>query len=101
MPNSKSKSFRCRPAPGVVHMGGMALRLRLQYRGAMYHLLARGNGRQKIVREDLRLETGCNACTVTDPRRGGVDRKRLAPYGMHPRGGVNARLAAGGGVPLP
>jgi hypothetical protein len=48
-----------------------------------------------------RLEAGCNACPVTDPRHGGVDRKRLAPYGMHPRGGINARLAAGGGVPLP
>ncbi len=32
-------------------------------------------------------------------RAGAVDRKRLAPYGMHPRGGVNARLAAGDGVP--
>jgi hypothetical protein len=101
VPNSKFQLFRCRPAPGVVDMGGMARRLRLQYPGAMYHLLARGNGRQEIVREDVRLEAGCHACPVTDPRRGGVDRKRLAPYGMHPRGSVNARLAAGGGVPLP
>jgi hypothetical protein len=53
VPNSKFKLFRCRPAQGVVHMGGMARRLRLQYRGAIYDLLARDNGRQKIVREDL------------------------------------------------
>jgi putative transposase len=31
----------------------LARRLRLQYAGAIYHLLARGNGRQEIVREDL------------------------------------------------
>ena len=33
-------------------MQGMARRLRLQYPGAIYHLMARGNGRQKIVRDD-------------------------------------------------
>jgi putative transposase len=33
-------------------MQGMARRLRLQYPGAIYHLMARGNGRQAIVRDD-------------------------------------------------
>jgi putative transposase len=33
-------------------MQGMARRLRLQYPVAIYHLMARGNGRQEIVRDD-------------------------------------------------
>jgi putative transposase len=33
-------------------MGSMARRLRGQYPGAIYHLVARGNGRQDIVRND-------------------------------------------------
>ena len=33
-------------------MAGMARRLRLQYPGAIYHLMARGNGRQEIVSDD-------------------------------------------------
>ena len=33
-------------------MEGMARRLRLQYPGAIYHLMARGNGRQEIVSDD-------------------------------------------------
>jgi putative transposase len=33
-------------------MQGMARRLRLQYPGAIYHLMARGNGRQEIVYDD-------------------------------------------------
>jgi hypothetical protein len=35
---------------------------------------------------------------LSDDERG-VDRKRPPPYGMHPRGGVRARLAAGESVP--
>ncbi len=31
----------------------MPRRLRLQYPGAIYHLMARGNGRQVIVRDDV------------------------------------------------
>jgi putative transposase len=31
----------------------MARRLRLQYPGAIYHLMARGNGRQEIALDDL------------------------------------------------
>jgi hypothetical protein len=31
----------------------MARRLRLQYPEAIYHVMARGNGRQHIVRDDL------------------------------------------------
>jgi hypothetical protein len=38
---------------GVV---GMPRRLRLQYSGAIYHLMARGNGRQDIVRDDVDRE---------------------------------------------
>jgi putative transposase len=34
-------------------MAGMPRRLRLQYPGAIYHLMARGNGRQVIVRDDV------------------------------------------------
>ena len=34
-------------------MGGMARRLRLQYPGAIYHLMAHGNDRQEIVRDDV------------------------------------------------
>ena len=34
-------------------MEGMPRRLRLQYPGAIYHLMARGNGRQDIVRDDV------------------------------------------------
>jgi putative transposase len=34
-------------------MDGMPRRLRLQYPDAIYHLMARGNGRQKIVRDDV------------------------------------------------
>jgi REP-associated tyrosine transposase len=30
----------------------MARRLRVQYPGAIYHVMARGNGRQDIVRDD-------------------------------------------------
>ena len=30
----------------------MPRRLRIQYPGAIYHLMARGNGRQDIVRDD-------------------------------------------------
>ena len=33
-------------------MGGMPRRLRLQYHDAIYHVMARGNGRQDIVRDD-------------------------------------------------
>jgi putative transposase len=33
-------------------MGKMARRLRLQYPGAIYHVMSRGNGRQDIVRDD-------------------------------------------------
>ena len=33
-------------------MESMARRLRLQYPGAIYHLMARGNGRQEIVSDD-------------------------------------------------
>ena len=33
-------------------MRGMARRVRVQYPGAIYHLMARGNGRQDIVRDD-------------------------------------------------
>jgi hypothetical protein len=32
--------------------GGMVRRLRVQYPDAIYHLMARGNGRQDIVRDD-------------------------------------------------
>ena len=34
-------------------MEGMPRRLRLQYPGAIYHLMTRGNGRQDIVRDDV------------------------------------------------
>jgi REP element-mobilizing transposase RayT len=33
-------------------MEGMARRLRIQYQDAIYHVMARGNSRQKIVRDD-------------------------------------------------
>src|SRR5438034_6474533 len=33
-------------------MGAMPRRLRIQYHDAIYHLMARGNGRQDIVRDD-------------------------------------------------
>jgi REP element-mobilizing transposase RayT len=33
-------------------MAGMPRRLRLQYHDAIYHIMARGNGRQDIVRDD-------------------------------------------------
>ena len=36
-----------------VSMEGMPRRLRLQYPGAIYHLMARGNGRQDIVCDDV------------------------------------------------
>lgn len=39
------------------------------------------------------------AAWQTSSADGGVDHKRLAPYGMHPRGGVRARLAAGDRLP--
>jgi REP element-mobilizing transposase RayT len=41
-----------RPAEEKVAIGSMARRLRVQYPGAIYHLMARGNGRQDIVRDD-------------------------------------------------
>jgi REP element-mobilizing transposase RayT len=34
----------------------MARRLRIQYPGAIYHVMSRGNARQKIVRDDLDCE---------------------------------------------
>jgi hypothetical protein len=34
----------------------MPRRLRLQYPGAIYHLMARGNGRQDIVSDDVDRE---------------------------------------------
>ena len=37
-------------------MGGMARRLRVQYPDAIYHVMARGNGRQDIVRDDADRE---------------------------------------------
>ena len=39
---------------GVIE--GMPRRLRLQYPGAIYHLMARGNGRQDIVCDDVDRE---------------------------------------------
>src|ERR1700733_652426 len=36
-----------------VAIEGMPRRLRLQYPGAIYHLMARGNGRQDIVCDDI------------------------------------------------
>ena len=36
-----------------VALEGMPRRLRLQYPGAIYHLMARGNGRQDIVCDDI------------------------------------------------
>ena len=36
----------------TVPIGSMARRLRIQYPGAIYHLMARGNGRQDIVCDD-------------------------------------------------
>ncbi len=54
----------------VWFMGGMARRLRLQYPGAIYHLMARGSGCQEIVRDDVdrgRLQEGlgkaANCCS--------------------------------------
>jgi putative transposase len=39
-----------------VSIAGMARRLRLQYPGAIYHIMSRGNARQKIVRDDVDCE---------------------------------------------
>jgi putative transposase len=36
----------------LLHVEDMARRLRIQYPGAIYHLMARGNARQDIVRDD-------------------------------------------------
>ena len=33
----------------------MARRLRIQYSDAIYHVMARGNGRQDIVQDDSRI----------------------------------------------
>jgi putative transposase len=46
-------SFLLRFDGEYVSIVGMPRRLRLQYPGAIYHLMARGNGRQKIVRDDV------------------------------------------------
>ncbi len=32
--------------------GEMPRRLRIQFEGAIYHVMARGNGRQRIVQDD-------------------------------------------------
>src|SRR5271166_3868426 len=37
----------------MVVMEGMARRLRVQYPDAIYHIMARGNGRQDIVCDDM------------------------------------------------
>jgi hypothetical protein len=34
-------------------LGRMARRLRIEYQDAIYHIVARGNGRQEIVRDDI------------------------------------------------
>ena len=45
------------PSVGVCgFIEGMPRRLRLQYPGAIYHLMARGNGRQDIVCDDADRE---------------------------------------------
>jgi REP element-mobilizing transposase RayT len=47
-------------------MAGMPRRLRLQYPGAIYHLMGRGNGQQDIVRDDhdrLRLLEAVARCS--------------------------------------
>jgi hypothetical protein len=46
-------SFLLRFDGEYVSIVGMPRRLRLQYPGAIYHLMARGNGRQNIVRDDV------------------------------------------------
>jgi len=46
-------SFSSRSADEYVRMEGMPRRLRLQYPGAISHLIARGNGRQDIVCDDV------------------------------------------------
>jgi Transposase IS200 like len=46
-------SFFLRTYGEYVPIAGVPRRLRLQYPGAIYHLMARGNGRQNIVRDDV------------------------------------------------
>ena len=45
-----------------VGMESMPRRLRIRYRGAMYHLMARGNGRQDIVTRGE--ENDWNSCVA-------------------------------------
>ena len=46
-------SFVLRSGGEDVAIGAMPRRLRLQYPDAIYHVMARGNGRQAIVRDDI------------------------------------------------
>ena len=49
----------------------MARSLRLEYRGAFYHVTARGNGRQAIFRDDLDRRFFLNALGEScEPRAG-------------------------------
>ena len=53
MGSDLGSSFSLRFDGQHVPIVGMPRRLRLQYPGAIYHLMARGNGRQNIVRDDV------------------------------------------------
>ena len=37
----------------VCYVGGMARPLRIQFAGALYHVMSRGNERRPIVRDDI------------------------------------------------
>ena len=49
---TKEEVFSLPSGGGYCPIESMARRLRLQYPGAIYYLVARGNGRQEIVRDD-------------------------------------------------
>jgi putative transposase len=49
----------------------MPRRLRIEFEGAIYHVMARGNARQKIARDDpdrQRLIEGCQRALKTSQR---------------------------------
>ena len=67
----------------------MARRLRIQYENAIYHVMARGNGRQDIVAddEDRRRVLACleRAVRRSGERRGKSQAAACARFSVSPR----------------
>src|SRR5271166_5362435 len=79
-----------------IHPVEMPRRLRIEFEGATYHMMARGNARQKIVRDDAdrrRLIEGLEHavslnCKASRPPRGAGGRSLAVPP---PHGGDSGR----------